>query len=109
MSSPSLSAGGVLRRSSHAGQAPQEGGGDDGNGSDRLDVHADGRTDGRPAEDERYRIRLLRTNDPTSDLQQLRQVQSLSAAHRVMQHLRHGQQGQHKLKTFTKALPVPRL
>ena len=87
MISPSMAVGGVLQRSAHADQTPQQSSGDDGNGSDRLDVHADRRTDSRPAETKRHSVRLLRADHTTSDLYQLRQIQSLSAAHKLLQRL----------------------
>ena len=68
MISPPLSVGCLLQQSVDAGQVSQESGGDDGNGSDRLDVHADGRTDSRPAETEHYGVGLLRADHMTSDL-----------------------------------------
>ena len=76
------------RRAVDAGETSQQSGGDDGDGSDRLHVHAYGRTDGRPAEDERCGVTPLRDGYVTSDPQQLTQIQSLSAAHTLMQHLR---------------------
>lgn len=69
---PSLSIGGVRRRPVDAGQTPQQSGGDDGNGPDQLNVHADRRTDSRPAEDECRSVRLVRHDHVTSDLHQLR-------------------------------------
>lgn len=75
-------------RSIDADQAPQQSRWDDGDGSDRLNVHADRRTDGRPAEAERCGVSLQRADNTTSHLHQLRDVQSLSAAHNLLQHLR---------------------
>lgn len=68
MISPSLPVGCMQWRSVDAGQTPQQSGGDNGNGSDRLDVHGDGRTDSRPAESEGGGVGLLRADHTTSDL-----------------------------------------
>lgn len=77
----------ALRRPAAAAEAPLQRGGDDRDGAHRRHLHADGRTDGRPAEDERRRVRLLSQDHVTSDLQQLTQLQSLPAAHTLLQSL----------------------
>lgn len=76
-----------MRRAAHAGQAPQQGGGDDGDGSDRLDVHAGGGTDGGPAEAQRRGVGGLGDEQASSDLQEVRQIQNLSAAQDLLQSL----------------------
>lgn len=81
-----------MQRAAHAGQAPQQGGGDDGDGSDRLDVHAGGGTDGGPAEAQRRGVSRLGDEQSSSDLQEVRQIQNLSAAHKLLQSLRKGNQ-----------------
>lgn len=78
--------GGGLRRAARPCQAPQQGGGDHRDDSDRLDVHAGGGTDGPPAEAERRGVGGgLRDEQVSSELQQVRQVQSLSAAQDLLQ------------------------
>lgn len=79
-----MAAGGARRRPVDGGQTPQQRGGDDGNGSDRLDVHTDGQADGRPAEAEHCSVSLPGAGDVTSDLHQLRQIRGLSAAHALL-------------------------
>lgn len=83
---PSLMAG-VWQWSVHTGQTSQQSSGNDGNSSDWLDIQANGRTDGRPAEIEHCWVRLLTANDTTSDPYHLTQIQSLSPAQHLLQWL----------------------
>lgn len=85
--SPSLTAAGVGRRSSRAGQTPQQSGGNDGDSSDSLDVQSHRGTNGGPAETEHSGVTLLGADDTTLDLHQLTQIQILSAGQQLLQRL----------------------
>lgn len=75
------------QRAGRAGEAPQQGGGDDGDSRDGLNVQPHGRTNRRPAEAEDAGVRLLGADDTTPDLHQLTQVQVWSAAQQLLQRL----------------------
>lgn len=81
--------GGVRQRASGAGEAPQQGGGNDGDSSDSLNVQSNRRTNRRPAETEHRGVTLLGTADATLDLHQLTQVRILSAVQQLLQGLTH--------------------